>query len=196
MSDVEAAVAAERERLVDLLHDDVMPLLALVRQELFKDSFDQLQAARRADAAIAALRGLMTREHPAAMRELDMRAALHAVCAPVCARARLDLELHTKDLRQDDRRLSDERRAVLLSGVRELAENAARHAAASRLVISAVREPDAMLVTVNDDGRGVNPEQVAESEEAGHLGLRRLRHRLTAVQGTLTLYSQPGRTTA
>jgi signal transduction histidine kinase len=66
----------------------------------------------------------------------------------------------------------------------EALTNAAKHAAASRIEVRIVREPNALVVEVVDDGRGG-----ADPSGSGLTGLRR---RVEALDGKLSVVSPPG----
>ncbi len=67
--------------------------------------------------------------------------------------------------------------------------NVVRHAQATRVDVLAEREGERVLVMVEDDGVGFDPEETRRGEQLGLLGLR---ERAEALGGTLTLESAPG----
>jgi len=66
----------------------------------------------------------------------------------------------------------------------EALTNAAKHAGATRIDVRILREPKTLRVQVSDDGRG--------GADAGGNGLTGLRHRVEALDGTLTVVSPSG----
>jgi Histidine kinase-, DNA gyrase B-, and HSP90-like ATPase len=104
-------------------------------------------------------------------------------------------------------------RAVALDGVRPLGDlpfegdrapalaNGYRHSGASRQRVSVGRNGAALTITVSDDGRGFDLEQVLAREadvgvEGGHFGLRGIQDRVTMLGGTFALESTPGQGTS
>jgi signal transduction histidine kinase len=83
-------------------------------------------------------------------------------------------------------------RNVLLIGLEAL-HNAARHARASHVVLALGPHSDGWLLSVQDDGAGLDAP--AGSPGSGR-GLRAMRRRATEIGGDLTLDSEPGRGTA
>jgi signal transduction histidine kinase len=73
--------------------------------------------------------------------------------------------------------------------IQEALTNVARHAGASSVSVVVRVEPTAVVVVIEDDGRGFDP-KVAE-KDASHLGLRDMQERVEAVGGTLTLETVP-----
>jgi signal transduction histidine kinase len=69
----------------------------------------------------------------------------------------------------------------------EAMTNAAKHAAATRIDVSLSREPGALVVEVRDDGKG--------GADPSGSGLTGLRHRVEALDGTLSVESPSGRGT-
>jgi signal transduction histidine kinase len=74
---------------------------------------------------------------------------------------------------------------AILRFVQEAVTNAARHARAETLVVTVVREGDAVLVTARDDGRGT--ERIREGN-----GLRGLRERFEELGGNFEVDQPDG----
>jgi signal transduction histidine kinase len=83
----------------------------------------------------------------------------------------------------------------LLRIVQEAITNAVRHADATVVTIQLVYEPDALALSVTDDGRGFNPQEVL-AQGIGHFGLRGLRERARKIGGILEIRSAPGEGTS
>ncbi len=92
-----------------------------------------------------------------------------------------DLGLHT-----------DSQRILVDRVLRESLSNVARHAAASRVSIQLRGYSDALLVRVQDNGRGFDPQPRARGLGGRHVGLKTMRERLDLIGGTLSIDSQPG----
>ena len=73
--------------------------------------------------------------------------------------------------------------------VQEAMTNVARHARATRVDVLAERRGDRVLVMVEDDGVGFEPDRVQRGD---HFGLLGMRERAEALGGTLTVESAPG----
>ena len=76
--------------------------------------------------------------------------------------------------------------------LRESLSNVARHAAASRVSIQLRGYSDSLLVRVQDNGRGFDPDARALGQGGRHVGLKTMRERLDLIGGTLKIDSQPG----
>jgi two-component system, NarL family, sensor kinase len=78
---------------------------------------------------------------------------------------------------------------------RELLGNAGRHAQASRIDVSLHRDDGQLVLTVADDGRGMEPDSRAEALRAGHIGLASFAERVAHAGGRLDIESATGRGT-
>jgi two-component system CheB/CheR fusion protein len=74
----------------------------------------------------------------------------------------------------------------------EAVTNALKHAGASRIVIGLAAEPGATILTVRDDGGGLD----AERPDNDGMGLRIMRYRAQSIGATLTFETAPGNGTA
>ena len=79
-------------------------------------------------------------------------------------------------------------RAALYRVAREALANVAKHADATRVVVTMEERADSVVMTVADDGRGFDP----QTERTGHLGLRLMDDLVAANGGRLTVRSAPG----
>jgi signal transduction histidine kinase len=77
--------------------------------------------------------------------------------------------------------------------VQEATFNAARHAGAKRIMIRLDVSPHQLVISVNDDGCGFNPEGVATTD---HFGLRGMRERARQIGADLQISSQIGNGTS
>ncbi|MET8626921.1 DUF5931 domain-containing protein [Kitasatospora sp. NPDC004669] len=197
---VEAATR-ERERLSRDIHDGVLQVLALVQRrgaELGEGAgggADFAELGRLAGEQERALRALMTGGPIPAQRAVDLPEAASDEPGDLTALLR----------RYADERitLSAPGTPVLLPGpaAGELAaavgaavDNVHKHAGEqARAWILVEDEPEAVTVSIRDDGPGFAPERLGEAERAGRLGVSQsIRGRLLDLGGTAELYSAPG----
>jgi signal transduction histidine kinase len=171
----EALTAEERERvrLASEIHDDALQELAVARLELRGGSVER--AERSLDAADAALRGTLARVVPAAEALGGaLSVALERVAADLCEPAGLAWTV------QVDPALDGEDPTLVVSIARELVTNAVKHAAASRVEVSARPTAAGVRLEVRDDGRGFVG---SEAAERGHFGLALVENRARATGG-------------
>ncbi len=172
------AAQAERERLARSVHDGVLQALALVGRR----SPDPDLAALARDQE-AALRRLLLSPPPAPGGAVDLRGLLPsgggvelaAPAGPVLLPAPVAEEL--------------------AAAARACVDNVHRHAG-GRAWLLVEDEPDAVTVTVRDDGPGMPAGRPEEAEREGRLGLARsVRGRVRDLGGTVHVVSAPGRGT-
>ena len=78
--------------------------------------------------------------------------------------------------------------AALYRVAREALANVAKHAYATRVVVTMEERAASVVMTVEDDGRGFDP----QTERIGHLGLRLMDDLVAGNGGRLTVRSAPG----
>jgi len=195
--DAELAALRERERLARDLHDSLGHALVAMSvqleavQRLYKvdaekasHQIDELKNITR--ASMDELRRSLAGLRAPGLGERTLRAALQTLCNDVGQRARLDIHLDV-DERVDA--LSPIQAEALWRAAQESFTNVERHADARTISLQIIVEGRAVLLTIQDDGRGFPPD--AENQN-GHFGLRGIRERVEGLGGTLTLTSNHG----
>ncbi|MEV0585809.1 sensor histidine kinase [Nonomuraea sp. NPDC050310] len=182
------AADAERRRIERDLHDGAQQRLVSLAMNLgmaratltdlpdpARDAIDQ--AHEEAKQALKELRDLVRGLHPAVLNDQGLDAALSGIAAraPVPVRLRVDLPV----------RLSPTIEAVAFFVVSEALANVAKHARATAVEITVRLDRQLLHVSVYDDGRG------GATLDSG-TGLRGLRQRVHAVDGTFLLTSPVG----
>ncbi len=181
------AATAERERLARSIHDSVVQVLARVLARGGHLDGEAGELARLAGEQEIALRSLFSATPPGATGEQDLAAALQPlassrveVSVPATA-----VPLPTGDVEE------------LVAVTQEALANTARHGgpdAKSWVLVEDLGEE--VVLTVRDNGPGVDDAQLADAEVDGRMGVSRsIRGRVADLGGTLTLDSGPGRGT-
>ena len=191
LADALDAEQRERRILAEALHDHALQNLLSARQEL-----EEAAAATghpgldRAETAlhdtVGQLRDAVFELHPYVLEQAGLTAALRSVAQQAASRGGLALDL---DLRYDDRHPRD---PLLFSAARELLSNVVRHADASRVSVRLAPDGRQLELAVEDDGRGFQPERLAERLADGHVGLASQRVRIEAAGGSMRIASSPG----
>ncbi|WP_214404240.1 sensor histidine kinase [Pseudonocardia lacus] len=188
----ELAAAQERNRLARDIHDSLGHHLTAVAIQLEKAVAYRARDAAEADRAVADARGSVraalaeVRGSVAVLRSPAEPPATSLAAALDALRAQLD----TGSVRIDCAVHGDEgphapALTALYRAAQEGLTNAVRHAAASRIEVTARFTDEAAGLTVRDDGRGL----AAAGEGFGLAGMR---ERLAAVGGELRLSATPG----
>ncbi|MFM2076308.1 MAG: hypothetical protein RJA49_198, partial [Actinomycetota bacterium] len=170
---------AERERIARDLHDDVLQQLAGLRWMLVGRGADA-DVLHELDHVDAAIRGQLAQLHSAVARFGLEQALLHLldhVATPVTwewPAGRLDT-------------VPRPAAEVLFRSAREALRNVDRHARASAASVAIDVRPDAVVLTVLDDGVGVDPQVLLAAGRDGHLGVSSMREASLAVGGRFEL---------
>jgi PAS domain S-box-containing protein len=137
------------------------------------------------DKAIEEVRGIATRLRPGALDHLGLVDALDW-----CIR---DFEKRTRIrcfYRHDEiPRIADKAATAAYRIAQESLTNVARHSGGSRVDVSLRVEEGDLLLSVQDDGRGFDPERMGESEGLGVVGMR---ERASLIGGTLSIGAGAG----
>jgi two-component system NarL family sensor kinase len=81
---------------------------------------------------------------------------------------------------------------LVVSLARELLENTARHASATRVEVDVRTEPSAIVLSVADDGAGFPPGRLEAALAGGAIGVASCRERVEALGGTFSMHAAPG----
>ncbi|HYQ68887.1 sensor histidine kinase [Actinophytocola sp.] len=177
-----AGRAEERQRLAHELHDTLAQGLAGVVLQL--EAAEQYLDGRAAQ--------LVTRARETAGACLvDTRRAVAALRPePLAGTSLVDALRRLCDrcvVRGTVRACHPSVEVVALRVVQEALANAAKHAGATEVTVTAEYEAAALRLVVRDDGRGFDPASVE-----GGFGLATMRERVASVGGTLSVTSAPG----
>ena len=200
----QAGALAERARLSREIHDSVAQGLSsinLLLQAAEREWDDRPAAAREhaAQAAATARDGLdevrrVVRDlAPAELAVSGAPAlpdALRQTCERLAAHSTVEVRVQVHGTPVS---LGPEVETALLRTARGALANVLEHAAASTAVVTLTYQPDAVVLDVRDDGRGLLQQPVDPDRGRGLAGIR---DRLKQLGGTLVLESEPGEGTA
>lgn len=187
----------ERDRLYELLHDEVQPLLVAARLSLSglnprTAQEDCLRVAAEACAHLSRIiqfaRSLSLQLSPPLIRERGLNAALASLCQWLRDNHALEVELSSApDAEPDDMTL----RLLCFNAARELLLNVAKHAGTSCVSLTLrCADADTLCITVADHGRGFDPDGPHHGS-----GLASISRRLGMIGGILRVDSHPGQGT-
>ncbi|MCJ7623802.1 MAG: sensor histidine kinase, partial [Anaerolineaceae bacterium] len=104
----------------------------------------------------------------------------------------MDVSLEIED--DDTIKSSPEVTNQLLRVTQEALFNARKHADASRVLVSCRHDDDQVWVTIEDNGRGFDPDQITGANGQRY-GLQIMRERVESIGGSLMIHAQPGQGT-
>ncbi|MDF8265673.1 MacS family sensor histidine kinase [Luteipulveratus flavus] len=181
------AATDERERLAREVHDGVLQVLALMRRRGAGASGELGELAALAGEQEQALRVLLSEQSAPVTGDggsVDLRRRLRTVVPPG-----VDLAAPASAV-VVPRRVAE----GLEGAVRTALANVERHAGPQARAFVLVEElDDAVVVTVRDDGVGIEPGRLRAAETAGRMGVSKsIRGRVEELGGEAVLETAPG----
>jgi two-component system NarL family sensor kinase len=189
----------ERRRIASDLHDGIVQDLTGVSFALTAEARKRTDhrdevisgSAGQVRDSITSLRSLLVDIYPPNLQEEGLESALGDLLAKPRQRGvNGTLEVDLDDL------LDPATASLLYRAAQEAIRNVVRHSAASNVRIHLGRDGDRVTLTVDDDGRGFDPQELAEATDDGHVGLRLLAGLIADASGEMEVYSAPGAGTA
>ena len=189
----EQAVAAERVRIAQDLHDDLgakLTEIVLLGELAAKPGADEqnplremLQGLRELHASLDEAVWSINPRHDSLAQLVEFMsesAQRFLRCAPLTFHPEVAADL-------PQTHLSASQRHNLLMAVKEALNNAVRHAGATSIRLRVDRFDGGVRISVEDDGCGIEESRVHAGD-----GLRNMRERLDRTGGTVEIRSQPG----
>ena len=181
----------ERTHIARELHDDLGQLLASLRMDLtlltrvdhLPDASVRLIAGMESNllTAITSLRRIATNLRPRALDEGGLYFALQGLRDEFVERHGIACTLLADEA---ELRLDDAASTAVFRIVQEALTNIARHAQARSVLLNLSRTNGELLVTIQDDGRGIRAEDMEKAESLGLVGMR---ERVWAMHGDITI---------
>lgn len=193
-----ASSERERHRWARELHDETLQELGAlnVLQEGALQSADpeamkriMARANEQVAGIITGLRGLITELRPAALDQLGIGPAIEALAESINSRADLSVDLDIDlafEAGREPRRLAPDLEAAIYRIAQEALTNVVKHAEAQKARVRVEERGDLVTVTVEDDGKGVDP--AADHEGFGLLGMN---ERVALASGTFDVGASP-----
>ncbi|HZO48994.1 MAG TPA: ATP-binding protein [Gaiellaceae bacterium] len=191
LADALTAEQRERRALAEGLHDHAVQNLLSALHELEEaEERGPHPALERAETAlletVQELRDAIFELHPYVLDEAGLEAAVRTLATRAAARGGLELEL---DVAPHSGGRNDQ---LLFSALRELVANVVRHAKARSLRVALRPSGDEVVLVVEDDGVGLEPERLGERLADGHIGLATQRVRVESAGGRMSIVARPG----
>jgi PAS domain S-box-containing protein len=196
--DEAAAIAAERNRIANELHDSVTQTLysaSLIAEALPKVWAKQPEEAMRSleelrlltQGAQAEMRTLLLELRPGELADRKLSELLRQLTDAMSARTDLPISLTVAG----DCQLPTEVQIAYYRIAQESLNNINKHARASRAWVNLQCGQDRVTLLVGDNGRGFNP----ESRQVHQLGFQIIRERAEVIGAELTIESRPNQGT-
>jgi signal transduction histidine kinase len=138
-------------------------------------------------SALAEMRTLLLELRPRGLADADLGELLHQLADAIMGRARVSVTVDVQDAEKERALLADVHIA-LYRIVQEALNNVAKHARASRAIVSLYRQAGQVTLSISDNGRGFDPHAVPPDR----LGIGIMRERADAIGARLEVESHPG----
>lgn len=193
------AIEAERAQIARDLHDDFGQSLTAIKIDLSRlaAALPKNEAVMGllketnslVDSGIEQVRQIATGLRPAILDDLGLSAALDWLAAGFKQRTGIACEL---DLPEQSLPISSDLNTAIFRIAQEALTNVARHAQASQVLIRLKQEGEAVSLIIQDNGRGITPQEIENPLSLGLLGMR---ERLYPWEGGLKVEAEPGQGT-
>lgn len=188
----------ERQRIARDLHDGVGQMMSAARMNLsafesdsrFSDQEQQHSLERiigLVDESCREIRSVSHNMMPNALLKNNLSTAVRDFIDKIDKKT-LQIHLYTEGL---DERLDTNVETVLYRVIQEAVNNVIKHAKASSLDISIVRDADGISATIEDNGSGFD----SKDPRSGGIGLKNIQTRVDYLKGHVDFDSAPGRGT-
>jgi signal transduction histidine kinase len=183
----------ERKAISRELHDEVGQILTGLRMELGTlshynpdEEFRQrLESVKRlAEEALRSVRNLALLVRPSMLDDLGLEPALHWQAKEFSRRCGIPVSLNIEGKLDN---LTEASRLCLYRAIQEAMTNCGKHAGASHVTVVVKQDESRVVASVHDDGRGFDA--LLKTHGLGLLGMT---ERVRALQGSMSVSSEPG----
>jgi signal transduction histidine kinase len=189
----------ERQRIARDLHDGVGQMMSATKMNLsafesdvkFETKEQQISFEKiigLVDDSCKEIRNVSHNMMPNALLKNNLATAIRDFIDKMDSKA-LEVHLDTEGM---DERLDSNVETVLYRIIQECVNNVLKHANATTLDISVIKEKDGISVTIEDNGKGFD---LNNKEKSDGIGLKNIMTRVEYLKGTVDFDSSPGRGT-
>jgi signal transduction histidine kinase len=185
----------ERRHIARELHDSAGQVLAVLGMNVGQLAQQVRPELRPAAQEIQQLVQQLTQElrtmsyllHPPLLDEIGLSAALNWYVQGVTERSQIDIRL---TISENLGRLPAELELILFRLVQECLTNVHRHSGSKSATINVAREGNSVSLEVQDQGRGIPPERLADIQtHASGVGIQGMRERVRQFHGEMSIES-------
>ena len=187
----------ERRRIAREIHDELAQALTALKIDLVWLSNQLRTADDRCrqrlqdmgvllDGLVSSVRRIGTELRPGILDDLGLTAAIEWQLQEVYKRTGLSYELA---LPEEEIAVDQAHATAMFRIFQEALTNVVRHASARQVTVHLVPQPDALVLEIADDGKGITPDQLVDR---GSLGLLSMRERAHLLGGDVTIRGKSG----
>ena len=188
----------ERRSIARELHDEIGQALMAIKVELAytqraiattggpSQLLDEAQTIT--DGVLRTVRDLSQLLNPPLLDDMGLPAAVDWYVTGFGRRHPIEVELQAEGMTG---RLSPEVETAAYRIIQEALNNVAKHAGAQTCCVRLRQDASRLLLTIEDDGRGFDPDALARGGPRRGLGLIGIRERVARLRGVFSLESSP-----
>lgn len=192
------AYEEERTRLARELHDEIGQTLTVISMDLqylhLKVAKDTPSLQAKLNESISLLektlnnvRRYIIALRPPALDNMGLLEVIHDMVHELETRSDLEIDIHAPGF---PRRLPSEIETAIYRCVQEALTNTIRHAGATKVGIDFMCSKDKIVASVEDNGKGFDPEVTTRQTKG--VGLAGIRERVNLLSGSLHINAAPG----
>jgi len=177
---LQAAHEAERSMLAREIHDELSGSLTALKMDLsllpdrvakdrnlFLEKLSSMSGL--IDSTLARVHTIVTELRPVVLDKLGLVPAIEWQAREFQHRSGIACETH---LPAEEISLDSDRATAVFRILQEALTNVARHANASNVVVDLKREAESLILTVRDNGKGIDEQAIQAPNSLGLLGIR------------------------
>lgn len=188
----------ERARLAKDLHDGLGGMLSGIKysfqsikgnllltpesQQAFERSIEMV------DTSIKEMRRVAHNMMPEALVKFGLNAALQDFCSDINQSGALKVNFQSIGI--DNSPIHQTIAIAIYRIVQELINNVIKHAEAQTAIVQVIKSGPKISITVEDDGKGFEPEVLQQSKG---IGFANIQNRVSFLKGKMDIHAQPGK---
>lgn len=203
LSSIIQAQERERMRMAHELHDGIGQYLsaAVLNLNAMADDEKQMsgpgrtrlnEALKRINTAISEARSIAHNLVPKAIEDFGLEAAIGSMLDSIAGLGKLEVHFNSN---LGGERLEQEIEINLFRVCQESISNILKHSEAKRVNVQLLQYPDALNMTIEDDGVGFDAKSELGQPSKSGIGLNGMANRVKSVGGEIEISSSPGRGT-
>jgi PAS domain S-box-containing protein len=178
----------ERARLSRELHDGLGQMLNVLKMELYQSQASPA-ILKMADSIIAEVKQINKDLVPLALQDFGLETSIQQLINHIQGSHKSEIYYYSNLQRE---RFHPRLEVSIYRILQEALTNAVKYARADHISVQLTRQPDCLLIMIEDDGVGFDLAAQQKSPQRGY-GLLNIQFRAEALNGQLGIDTQPGR---
>jgi signal transduction histidine kinase len=181
----------ERQRIAKDLHDSVGQNILFIKNQLQSKERDDNLLVKSIDTALEEVRSISKNLYPNQLEKYGLKSAVEALGEQVQASSGIFI---SSDLEGIDEALNKNVQINFYRIIQEFVNNSIKHSGASAIRITAEQSPSEIKLTVQDNGKGFDKQEV-EKKASTSFGLLNMEERIKMLKGKVSIESEIGKGT-